>query len=296
MDISIDNSAASIVLSDKEMLGDLVKRLKSDAARLIFPCGTIEELLSGGDLTRVRERTIALIRLIESPGVTILISAHHTHAFASEICTQQFATPQMSWSDFRGLVRRLDEFNFMDAPDLTELSRAVRKAKEDMLRNSVEFYGTMQKTLSGEDGGITGKDIVKIVENYGGPSRIAERSVTGKWMVGHALKAIGVEDKTIEDAIFENRCRFPIVWTHLMLSEFNILCTLIPQNDISDAGSMLRIQEGDWYDAKIACMAAYCKYFLVNDKRLKRRCDFLRKRNLVDFEPITLCDYIKHRS
>ncbi len=117
------------------------------------------------------------------------------------------------------------------------------------------------------------------------------------WNFGlQSAVAIGGGRVTAEQLAGNTR-RYPVsnLFGHFAFRQ--MLANAVPRTEGHPSLGLFRTKKkggrGDWFDAGIAATAALADRLVSDDAELKRRCDWLRARRLLNFETVMLADLLK---
>ena len=156
---------------------------------------------------------------------------------------------------------------------------SINKMKQKFLDRDLQFKRTMIE--SGK--GFTDPELTKHLREWSEPTG-------AHWTYDKFLEIIGDQFKNTisSQEIATNRSTFYGVRAWVALVDLTTTGAMYEAHTGPQEAQRLKPGRGNYYDCNIAIGAVFSDYFVVNDKNLRWKCEFLREKGVLKFRSVEL--------
>ncbi|WP_225411677.1 hypothetical protein [Stigmatella hybrida] len=252
------------------------KRWKVSISRLVLEellsCSAEKQIAACGQLFRLAERLRDVF--------LVACSARQLWPLELDQCISA-VLPAPDFSTAMSQIQHVALTGKIEGTDLSQIAHTVKGWKQDREEKSV--LERVQGRAFFEQQGMSARGLGIELGKYG-PRSIPE------WFLESALRELAGRPSFFVKRFYRERDRFLSLRAWAALSHMVMFSDSIPpdwrnQHPIT---SWMKSDRNNWFDAGVAASAAYVDAFVTQDANLTKRCRWLRKRECLTFETLTL--------
>lgn len=286
--LALDTCALGNALDDETTMRRFVQTIGRKYSVVFVSDIVLFELSSDRDVSRAFERLRALRRLCRELHGLIFRSPDHKEIMRVEV-HERLKGPLAHRIDWSGIEDASDADLREIASQLPESYEWMRQKKKDLFESDRSLY----RYLAEEKGIKLAPDALVKAIAASDPPRTDE-------MIVEMAAGLSNGNCSAEQIVADSdRFRVTHVASHLVWRLCLANCA-DPSETTAEQEQVLGVWrtkgkgkgDGAWYDAFIAGTAAYMDILVSDDKNLRRRCEFLRKRGLLSFRTQELSEFL----
>ncbi len=274
----------SVLITAADDPTPLVEAARNKNLRILVSPHSIDEMFAGRDEHRSMKNGRGLLKLWRELPNRIEVTLHAWGIWAEEAKGALTSTPTdgINWESHLAAAVR----GGFTADLLGEVRQTVNVQKDQTMAIHKHARGVLQQHVKDQ---TNLDELIKEVE-------VLDPAHLPDWILEGLLKDL---ERPAEDArlVKEETGRYLSLRAEAAMLYLDMFGNSIPPKMRGlmpgDLAAALKPGRGDDYDNVIACSAAYCDAFIVDDRALREQCNFLRRRRLLRFESLTWADFIE---